>query len=88
MGDNHKIKLSELRLVIRDALSEAYIEEKFGEKIGDQTATVGVADERNMDEVAPKGYEDVVKGIKKGKGVKNPWAVAWAMKKKGIKPKK
>lgn len=35
----------------------------------------------------PKGYEPVVKELKKAKGVDNPWAVAWSMKNKGIKPK-
>jgi hypothetical protein len=42
----------------------------------------------HVDEVAPKGYEKIVKGLKKSKSVKNPWAVAWSMKKKGIEPKK
>jgi hypothetical protein len=36
----------------------------------------------------PKGYEDVVKALKKEPDVDNPWAVAWSMKSKGIKPKK
>lgn len=42
----------------------------------------------DIEEVAPPGYEKVVKGLKKDKEVDNPWAVAWAMKKKGIRPKK
>lgn len=76
--------------------------EAFGEKIGDQHAGVGAADERKkrrsgpkvtdevraIDEVTPKSYEDVVMALKKEPEVKNPWAVAWSMKKKGIKPKK
>jgi hypothetical protein len=35
----------------------------------------------------PKGFEPVVKELKHQKGVANPWAVAWSMKNKGIKPK-
>lgn len=41
-----------------------------------------------MNEATPKGYERIVKGLKRSGGVENPWAVAWSMKKKGIKPKK
>lgn len=44
--------------------------------------------ESELEEVTPKGYEDVVKSLKKEPDVDNPWAVAWSMKKKGIKPKK
>lgn len=39
-------------------------------------------------EVAPPGYEHVVKGLKKNPSVDNPWAVAWWMKGQGISPKK
>lgn len=35
----------------------------------------------------PKGFESVVKELKHQKGIDNPWAVAWSMKNKGIKPK-
>jgi hypothetical protein len=38
-------------------------------------------------EVTPPGYENIVKGLKKHGNVDNPWAVAWSMKNKGIKPK-
>lgn len=66
--------------------------ERFGRPIGDSPSTVGVPDERNesdeIREVAPKGYEKIVKGLKRDGEVENPWAVAWSMKKKGIKPKK
>jgi len=44
--------------------------------------------EAELDEVAPEGYEDIVKALKKEPEVDNPWAVAWSMKKKGIEPKK
>lgn len=43
--------------------------------------------ETDLDEVAPQGYEDIVKALKKEPGVDNPWAVAWSMKNKGIEPK-
>ncbi len=33
----------------------------------------------------PKGFEPVVKELKKNSDVKNPWAVAWSMKNKGDK---
>ena len=42
----------------------------------------------DMEEVAPPGYEKVVKSLKKDTSVDNPWALAWWMKDKGIKPKK
>ncbi len=38
-------------------------------------------------EVTPPGFEPVVKALKRRGGVRSPWAVAWAMKKKGIQPK-
>lgn len=40
-------------------------------------------DEDDLVQKAPPGGEKVVKALKKQKGVKNPWAVAWAMKKRG-----
>ena len=86
------MKIGELRRAIRESIEEFMnendVHERFGEKIGDQHAGPGVADEIDMCEVTPKGYEKVVKGLKKDKNVENPWAVANAMKKKGIKPKK
>jgi len=44
--------------------------------------------ESELEEATPKGYEDVVIALKKEPDVDNPWAVAWSMKNKGIKPKK
>lgn len=43
----------------------------------------GYMDEQELDEKTPPGGEKVVKALKKQKGVKNPWAVAWSMKNKG-----
>jgi hypothetical protein len=37
----------------------------------------------NLDEVTPPGGEKVVKALKKQKGIRNPYAVAWSMKNKG-----
>lgn len=45
-------------------------------------------DLRNVDEVAPPGWESTVKGMKKHKEIDNPWALAWHMKKKGYKSRK
>lgn len=36
-----------------------------------------------LDEKSPPGGQKVVRALKKAKGVENPFAVAWAMKKKG-----
>ena len=41
-----------------------------------------------LSEKTPPGGEKVVKALKKNKDVKNPWATAWSMKKKGYKFKK
>lgn len=43
---------------------------------------------KKLKEVTPKGYEDIVKALKKDPEIDNPWAIVWSMKKKGIKPKK
>lgn len=39
--------------------------------------------EEIVNEVSPPGWEGTVKHMKKHKGIKNPWALAWSMKKKG-----
>ena len=41
-----------------------------------------------VNEVAPKGWEGTVKAMKDEKGIDNPWALAWWMKKKGYKSHK
>ena len=43
-------------------------------------------EEVEVDEVAPPGWEGTVKAMKKKKGITNPWALAWYMKNKGMKP--
>lgn len=37
------------------------------------------SEDDDLDEVAPPDDEKIVKALKKQKGVKNPWAVAWKM---------
>jgi len=44
---------------------------------------------KNMEEVAPPGWEGTVKAMKKHKKeIDNPWALAWSMKNKGMKSHK
>lgn len=45
---------------------------------------------QSEDEVTPPGYERVVRGLKKKYDPKTgiPWAIAWSMKNRGIKPQK
>jgi hypothetical protein len=50
---------------------------------GDGYMPEDVDEADDLDQVAPPGGEKVVKALKKQKGVKNPWAVAWAMKNRG-----
>lgn len=57
-----------------------------GHNCGTDQATAIESDghmSEDLDEVTPPGGEKVVKALKKQKGVKNPWAVAWSMKNKG-----
>ena len=49
----------------------------------DQSICQCPMDEEDLDQKAPPGGEKVVKALKKDKKVKNPWAVAWAMKNRG-----
>lgn len=48
--------------------------------------------DKEVDEIAPPGWEGTVRHMKKHKEIDNPYAPAWSMKKKGfkshIKPKK
>ena len=41
-----------------------------------------------VNEVAPEGWEGTVKAMKDEKGIDNPWALAWWMKKKGYESHK
>ena len=54
----------------------------------DGVCECGTMKESKLHEVAPEGYEKIVKALKKNPSIDNPWAIAWSMKKKGIKPKK
>ena len=42
----------------------------------------------NVQEVAPPGFEETVKGMKKHKEIDNPYALAWYMKNRGYKSRK
>ena len=44
--------------------------------------------EGKLQQVTPTGYEKIVRALKKEPSVRNPWAVAWSMKSKGIRPKR
>ena len=55
---------------------------RFPGKIGEH------AEFLKVNEVAPKGWEGTVKAMKDEKGIDNPWAMAWWMKKKGYKSHK
>ena len=50
---------------------------RFPGKIGEHAKFLKV------NEVAPKGWEGTVKAMKDEKGIDNPWAMAWWMKKNG-----
>ena len=55
---------------------------RFPGKIGEH------AEFLKVNEVAPKGWEGTVKAMKNEKGIDNPWAMAWWMKKKGYESHK
>lgn len=65
--------------------TEAAIDLARGE---DGNYSTAVSKPRKMsndnESVAPEGWEDVVLALKKQPGVENPFATAWAMKKKGF----
>jgi len=42
--------------------------------------------QESLDEKSPPGWEGTVKAMKKHPEITNPWALAWAMKNKGMKP--
>lgn len=73
-----KISLKTLRRIIREELARENMCQKCA-----GVDTIGESDESEVDEVAPPGWEDTVKALKKNPEVKNPWAVAWSMKDKG-----
>ena len=63
-------------------VEEAVNSLSFPGKIGEH------AEFLKVNEVAPKGWEGTVKAMKDEKGIDNPWALAWWMKKKGYKSHK
>ena len=70
--------------LLHDEEANQHAEPPIGEPLGDANAL----DEEDLDQVAPKGWEGTVKAMKKHKGIKNPWALAWSMKNKGYKSHK
>ncbi len=77
-----KVLVSELRKLISEELTRfAEVEAVYDEDLP------GDKDPADMDEVAPPGWEKSVKAMKKHKDIKNPWALAWSMKKKGATPR-
>lgn len=45
-----------------------------------------MADQSDKEAVAPEGWEETVKKMKKHPEIDNPWALAWYMKNKGATP--
>ena len=101
--DSWEDALGEIDRLVSDVIAGDSIANKNIEETGtvdfDSAATVGanpgmkptnllnLREYVKVNEVAPPGYEKVVKGLKKNPDIDNPWAVAWSMYKKGIKPK-
>lgn len=77
MSGTFRIKVSNLRGIIRDLIGESMIAEKFGEPIGKQNVGVGVPDERNLDEGAKdmkgKRCEKCRKGTYEETGLQDDW---------------
>lgn len=76
---------SEAKRQLQDKIHELQVRRLVRMIVAEELAAV--RSEGRLTEVTPPGFERVVKGLKKAKGVKNPWAVAWSMKKKGAHPK-
>ena len=95
-----RIKVSELRTLVREAMSEASTiagRQNMMTQGDDRRPPSNNADlddgkglellaDDEIKEVTPPGFEKAVKAMKKDKSVDNPFAVAWSMKKKGFKP--
>jgi hypothetical protein len=71
------------RLITKELIKrKVKLELNFPGKIGK------FAEILKVNEVAPEGWEGTVKAMKNEKGIDNPWAMAWWMKKKGYKSHK
>lgn len=81
-----KISEKQLRSLIREELELAL--ECGCEDEDRMLLDTGADGEEDVDEVAPPGWEGTVKAMKKHKGIRNPWAMAWSMKNKGYKSHK
>ncbi len=56
------------------------------EEMQQQQGQQGQQAQMQQEAVAPPGWEDTVKKMKKHKEIDNPWALAWYMKNKGAEP--
>jgi hypothetical protein len=58
---------------------------EMGQKAADLLDAMKAASKKDLEEVAPPGWEGTVKAMKDDKDVDNPYALSWWMKKKGYK---
>ena len=75
-------KMGDMEVIDNKLIHKESVELNFPGKIGK------FAEILKVNEVAPKGWEGTVKAMKDEKGIDNPWALAWWMKKKGYKSHK
>ena len=62
------------------------IEEQTHYSTGHGGNVVPAEEQKDVEEMAPPGWEGSVKAMKKHRKIKTPWALAWYMKKKGAHP--
>lgn len=95
----HQIFPNDLRMEAAQHLADAYNPRILRGEFGDvwprrgQMASpapaptpVSAESGGEVQAVAPEGWEDTVKKMKKHPEIDNPWALAWSMKNKGDKP--
>ena len=75
-------KMGDEEVIDNKLIHKESVELNFPGKIGK------FAEILKVNEVAPKGWEGTVKAMKDEKGIDNPWAMAWWMKKKGYESHK
>lgn len=74
-----KLTVEDVRRIVREEASRMMDEVGYEDDLDEDD---------DLDEVTPPGGEKVVRALKKEKGVQNPYAVAWSMRKKGMRFKK
>ena len=75
-----KLTKRQLRRIIRGTIKESWWSDNLFDLV------LPSLDESDLEEVAPPDWESTVKKMKDDPKIKNPWALAWSMKKKGYKP--